>query len=150
MMKAFDASVMFDNPEDTAEGAAALQASGYELTLNPDLKDEYEGTVLTPTVFGVIRGMMDQGLTEDEIAGELEAIVDPFNGLVEEVGYASPDSCCKYDPRYDEIVRARALKRQDGPDRSGDVETPAGQAGPRLPAIAIWEKFGGSAGRNSG
>jgi hypothetical protein len=77
-MKAFDAGVMFDNPADAAEGAAALQAFGYELTLNPDLKDEYEGKVLTPSVFDVIRGMTE--LTEDEIEGELEEIVAPFGG----------------------------------------------------------------------
>ena len=108
-MKAFDAGVMFDNPADAAEGAAALQAFGYELTLNPDLKDEYEGKVLTPSVFDVIRGMTE--LTEDEIEDELEEIVAPFGGQVDETGYSSPDSCCSCDPRRDEIVRARALAR---------------------------------------
>jgi hypothetical protein len=113
-MKAFDASVMFDCPEDAAEGAAALQASGYELTLNPDIKDEYEGKLLTRSVFGVIRGML---LDEEEITAELEEVVEPFGGLVEEAGYSSPDSCCKYDPRYDEFIRARA-RREGNP--SGD------------------------------
>ena len=115
-MKAFDASVMFDCPEDAAEAAAALQASGYELTLNPALRDEHEGVLLTPSVFGVIRGMMEPGLTEDEIMGELEEIVDPTGGLVEEAGYSSPDSCCKYDPRYYEFIRERASKKQESPD----------------------------------
>jgi hypothetical protein len=104
-MQTFDASVMFDNPEDAAKGAAALQASaGYTLTLNPDIKDESDdGKLLTPSVFGVIRGMTATGLTEDEITAELEAIVEPFNGLVEEAGYSSPDSYCKYDPHYAEF-----------------------------------------------
>jgi hypothetical protein len=116
-MKDFEASVMFDCPEDAAEAAAALQASGYELTLNPGLVDEYEGKLLTPSVFGVIRGQTE--LTDEEdIQGELEAIVEPFDGLVEESGYTSPDSCCKYDPRYDEFIRARALKRQEGSGRN--------------------------------
>jgi hypothetical protein len=70
-------------------------------------------------VFGVIRGMTD--LTEDEITGELEEIVEPFSGLVEEVGYSSPDSCSKYDPQYDEFIRVRALRRQEDPDRGGDA-----------------------------
>jgi len=125
-MKAFDASVMFDCPEDAAEGAAALQASGYELTLNPDIKDEYEGKLLTRSVFGVIRGML---LDEEEITAELEEVVEPFGGLVEEAGYSSPDSCCKYDPRYDEFIRARA-RREGNP--SGDV----GAARSRLNSIA--------------
>jgi hypothetical protein len=117
-MKAFDATVMFDSPEDAAGAAAALQAAGYELTINPDLKDEIEGELITPSVFGVIRGMMETGLTEDEISGELEEIVRPFNYLIEEVGYSSPDRCPKYDPRYDEFIRAKeALKKQENPDR---------------------------------
>jgi hypothetical protein len=111
-MQAFDAGVMFDCPEDAAEGAAALQASGYELTLNPDLKDEYEGKLITPSVFGVIRGMTELE-DEDEIETELAEIVEPFGGQVDEVGYSSPDSCCTYDPRHDEIIRARALKNND-------------------------------------
>jgi hypothetical protein len=111
-MKPFEASVMFGCPEDAAEGAAALRATGYELTLNPDIKDESDdGVLITPSVFGVIRGMTDS--SEDEIEGELAEIVEPFDGLIEETGYVSPDSCCKYDPRYDEFIRARALARGD-------------------------------------
>jgi hypothetical protein len=34
-MKAFDAGVMFDCPEDAARGAEALQAAGYELAPSP-------------------------------------------------------------------------------------------------------------------
>jgi hypothetical protein len=116
--KAFDAGVMFDNPEDAAKGAAALQASGYKLTLNPDLKDEHEGVILTPSVYGVIRGMTV--LTEEEIEGELEEIVAPFGGQVVETGYSSPDSCSSYDPRYAEVARARALARGEGDLNVGD------------------------------
>jgi hypothetical protein len=101
---------MFDCPEDAAEAAAALQASGYTLTLNPALRDEHEGVLLTPSVFGVIRGMTEVE-DEDEIETELAEIVEPFGGQVDETGYASPDSCCTYDPRYDEFVRAKEAGR---------------------------------------
>jgi hypothetical protein len=110
-MKAFEASVRFYCPEDAAEGAAALQASGYELTLNPALKDEHEGVLLTPSVFGVIRGMTELE-DEDEIETELLDIVEPFGGEIDEYGYASPDSCCTYDPRYNEFIRARDLPKE--------------------------------------
>jgi hypothetical protein len=104
--KAFEASAMFDCPADAADAAVALRCFGYELRLNPNLVDEDDGVILTPTVFGVIRGVTN--LTEDEIVEELWELVRGLRGQVSEIGYVKPGRCTSFDPRHDDFLRAKS------------------------------------------
>jgi hypothetical protein len=94
-MKAFAATVTFDTPAGAARAATALHSLAYQLKMFDGIRDEHEGVLLSETVFGEICGQTnladEDGLWIDELWDALDAIIDPFSGIVHELG----DSGCK-------------------------------------------------------
>lgn len=79
------AEVMFSEEDDLGGGMAAIRAAGLETAIAYEFKEDDPGGI-PPTVFVAVTGVSK--LREHAFFGWLDAIVEPFGGMVWEDGYA--------------------------------------------------------------
>ena len=87
MLQALEAELMFDHPEGRDLAVAELTKQGFEVEIL-DWVDEYEGIVLSLTVWIKVRGASE--LDEHEFLAEMGHLVQRFSGDVIEAGLQFP------------------------------------------------------------
>ena len=92
MKQLMEAELMFDNPEARDRAIVELSKLGLEVELLLDQVDEYEGVVLTPTVWIRVTGPYEG--SDDEFFREMGHLAGRFGGDVEEAGLQFPPSNC--------------------------------------------------------
>jgi hypothetical protein len=81
------AELIFDHPNNRNFAVAELTEQGFDVEIL-DWVDEFEGVVLSPTVWIKVRGPSE--LEQDEFFNEMAALAEHFGGDVVEAGLANP------------------------------------------------------------
>jgi hypothetical protein len=81
------AELMFDHPSGRDRAVAELSKRGFDVEVL-DWVDEYEGVLLTPTVWIKVRGASE--LDENEFFREMQHLAEQFSGEVVEAGLQFP------------------------------------------------------------
>jgi hypothetical protein len=84
-----EAELLFDHPAGRDLAVAELTKLGFAVE-KLDWVDEYEGVVLTPTVWIKVRGASE--LDEHEFFDAMAHLAEQFSGDVVEAGLADPPS----------------------------------------------------------
>jgi hypothetical protein len=79
------AELLFDHPGARDLAVVELKRLGFQIKLL-DYVDEYEGVVLTPTVWIQVRGTYEG--SDNEFFAEMMHLAEKFSGDVCEAGYA--------------------------------------------------------------
>jgi hypothetical protein len=95
-MKYFEASVLFDDPATAMEAARVLIIEGYDFERTVGVRNEADGVVLTPTVYGFVSGWTYVDI--DDLKDKLDQIINPFDGFIVEWGFEDRPSTS--DERY--------------------------------------------------
>jgi hypothetical protein len=82
-----EAELIFDHPEARDRAVAELIKQGYAIELL-DWTDDYEGVLLTPTVWIKVRGLYEG--SDDEFFAEMGHLANQFSGDVIEAGLQFP------------------------------------------------------------
>jgi hypothetical protein len=84
------AELLFDHPEARDRAIVALAKRGFtiEALTGPDWVDEFEGVVLSSTVWIKVRGAYEG--SDDEFFNEMVHLTRQFGGDVYEAGYLHP------------------------------------------------------------
>ena len=89
MPQKMEAELIFDHPAGRDLAVAVLKKQGYEVEIL-DWVDEYEGAILTPTVWIKVRGSYEG--SDHEFFDEMGDLARRFSGDVVEAGFADPPS----------------------------------------------------------
>jgi hypothetical protein len=89
MKRQMEAELMFDHPNGRDLAVAELTKLGFNVEIL-DWVDEYEGVLLTPTVWIKVRGVSE--LSQDEFMTEMGHLAEQFGGDCNEAGFADPQS----------------------------------------------------------
>jgi hypothetical protein len=81
------AELIFDDPNSRDLAVAELTKLGFDVEIL-DWVDEYEGVVLTPTVWVKVSGPYEG--SDDEFFDEMAHLAGQFSGDVVEAGFANP------------------------------------------------------------
>jgi hypothetical protein len=81
------AELLFDNPAARDHAIVELNKLGLDVELL-DWVDEYEGVVLTPTVWVKVRGLSE--LNQDEFFNQMARLADQHSGDIYEGGLENP------------------------------------------------------------
>jgi hypothetical protein len=87
MKQQMEADLMFDHPDGRDRAIAELTKRGFDVEVL-DRVDEYEGVVLTPTVWIKVRGTSE--LNESEFFDDMMHLAGRFSGEVVEAGLQFP------------------------------------------------------------
>jgi hypothetical protein len=87
MKQQMEAELLFKDPNGRDLAIAELTKRGFEVELL-DAVDEWEGVVLSPTVWIKVRGASE--LDEHGFFNEMAQLAEQFNGDVGEAGLADP------------------------------------------------------------
>jgi len=85
MLQKMEAELLFDHPAARDLAVTELKRLGYDVELL-DYIDEFEGVVLTPTVWIQVKGAYEGN--DNEFFDEMAHFAERFNGDVVEAGYA--------------------------------------------------------------
>jgi hypothetical protein len=96
-----EAELMFDNPEARDRAIVALTKRGFEVELL-DYVDEYEGVILTPTVWIAVTGAYAG--SEDAFFDEMRHLAEHFSGDVMEAGLQFPVGQRRVCSICDEVI----------------------------------------------
>jgi hypothetical protein len=89
MLQRMEAEILFDDQAAADAASAVLATHGFTIERLPYV-DEYEGVVLTPTVWVKIR--TDSELDDSDFFQWVAGIIEPLQGWLYEAGYADPPS----------------------------------------------------------
>ena len=87
MKQQMEAELLFDHPDGRDSAVAELTKQGYSVEIL-DWVDEYEGVILTETVWIKVRGPYEGG--DVEFHHEMARFAEKFSGDVVEAGYVNP------------------------------------------------------------
>ena len=115
MRQLMEANLLFDTPSDGGLAVAELTKLGFAVEFL-DWVDEWEGVVLSETVWIRVRGASE--LDEDGFFNEMASLAEQFNGDVGEAGLADP--CRRLPNRRDKqgTCRGRHTRKPRAARRS--------------------------------
>jgi hypothetical protein len=87
MSQQMEAELLFDTPQDRDHAVTELERLGYDIEFL-DYVDEYEGVVLTDTVWIKVRGTYEGD--DHKFFHEMVRFVGQYHGDVCEAGFADP------------------------------------------------------------